>query len=116
MSETFPPLDDTAFITPDKQVAQLRIPPHSIESESSVLGGLLLDNNAWDRVGDVLAEDNFYRHEHKLIFTAISSMINAEKSGALPAPAPIPARLASIRSQPSSTATSELATPRLRLW
>ncbi len=79
MSETFPPLDDTAFITPDKQVAQLRIPPHSIESESSVLGGLLLDNNAWDRVGDVLAEDNFYRHEHKLIFTAISSMINAGK-------------------------------------
>ncbi|MCS4295325.1 MAG: replicative DNA helicase [Comamonas sp.] len=79
MSETFPPLDDTAFITPDKQVAQLRIPPHSIESESSVLGGLLLDNNAWDRVGDVLAEDNFYRHEHKLIFAAMASMINAGK-------------------------------------
>ncbi|MDR2331003.1 MAG: replicative DNA helicase, partial [Comamonas sp.] len=79
MSETFPPLDDAAFITPDKQVAQLRIPPHSIESESSVLGGLLLDNNAWDRVGDVLAEDNFYRHEHKLIFAAMASMINAGK-------------------------------------
>lgn len=79
MSETFPPLDDAAFITPDKQVAQLRIPPHSIESESSVLGGLLLDNNAWDRVGDVLTEDNFYRHEHKLIFAAMASMINAGK-------------------------------------
>ena len=79
MSETFPPLDDTAVITPDKQGAQLRIPPHSIESESSVLGGLLLDNNAWDRVGDVLAEDNFYRHEHKLIFAAMASMINAGK-------------------------------------
>ncbi|MEG0923177.1 MAG: replicative DNA helicase [Comamonas sp.] len=79
MSETFAPLDDAAFITPDKQVAQLRIPPHSIESESSVLGGLLLDNNAWDRVGDVLSEDNFYRHEHKLIFAAIASMINAGK-------------------------------------
>ena len=79
MSETFPPLDDAAFITPDKQVAQLRIPPHSIESESSVLGGLLLDNNAWDRVGDVLSEDNFYRHEHKLIFAAMASMINAGK-------------------------------------
>ena len=79
MSETFAPLDDAAFITPDKQVAQLRIPPHSIESESSVLGGLLLDNNAWDRVGDVLSEDNFYRHEHKLIFAAIASMVNAGK-------------------------------------
>ena len=32
----------------DRQVAQLRIPPHSIEAESSVLGGLLLDNTAWD--------------------------------------------------------------------
>ena len=40
----------------DRQVAQLRIPPHSIESESSVLGGLLLDNSAWDRVGDLLVE------------------------------------------------------------
>ncbi|MGQ2981267.1 MAG: replicative DNA helicase, partial [Polaromonas sp.] len=36
----------------DRQIAQLRIPPHSIEGESSVLGGLLLDNGAWDRVGD----------------------------------------------------------------
>jgi replicative DNA helicase len=50
----------------DRQVAQLRIPPHSIESESSVLGGLLLDNNAWDRVGDVLTEQDFYRYEHRL--------------------------------------------------
>ncbi|MDO4770106.1 MAG: DnaB-like helicase N-terminal domain-containing protein, partial [Brachymonas sp.] len=38
----------------DPQLAQLRVPPHSIESESSVLGGLLLDNNAWDRVADLL--------------------------------------------------------------
>ena len=36
----------------DPQVAQLRVPPHSIEAESSVLGGLLLDNGAWDRVGE----------------------------------------------------------------
>ena len=40
----------------DRQIAQLRIPPHSIEGESSVLGGLLLDNTAWDRVGDILLE------------------------------------------------------------
>ena len=63
----------------DRQVAQLRIPPHSIESESSVLGGLLLDNAAWDRVGDLLAEGDFYRYEHKLVFSAVGSLINASK-------------------------------------
>ncbi|GAB4397873.1 MAG: replicative DNA helicase [Rhodoferax sp.] len=62
---------------PDRQVAQLRIPPHSIEAESSVLGGLLLDNAAWDRVSDVVGEDDFYRHEHRLVFGALSSLINA---------------------------------------
>jgi replicative DNA helicase len=63
----------------DRQVAQLRVPPHSIEAESSVLGGLLLDNGAWDRVGDLLAEGDFYRHEHKLIFTSMEQLINASK-------------------------------------
>ncbi|XAH25104.1 replicative DNA helicase [Xylophilus sp. GW821-FHT01B05] len=63
----------------DHEVAQLRVPPHSIEAESSVLGGLLLDNGAWDRVGDLLKEDNFYRFEHQLIFTAISVLINGSK-------------------------------------
>jgi len=63
----------------DRQVAQLRVPPHSIEAESSVLGGLLLDNGAWDRVGDLLVEGDFYRHEHKLIFSSMGSLINASK-------------------------------------
>lgn len=43
----------------DRQVAQLRIPPHSVEAESSVLGGLLLDNGAWDRVADLLTDGDF---------------------------------------------------------
>ncbi len=64
---------------PDRQIAQLRIPPHSIEAESSVLGGILLDNGAWDRVGDLLADGDFYRFEHRLIFGAISSLVNASK-------------------------------------
>ncbi|MDO8450620.1 MAG: replicative DNA helicase [Rhodoferax sp.] len=63
----------------DRQVAQLRIPPHSIEAESSVLGGLLLDNGAWDRVGDLLAEGDFYRYEHRMVFSAIGALINASK-------------------------------------
>ena len=63
----------------DRQVAQLRIPPHSIEAESSVLGGLLLDNGAWDRVGDLLKEGDFYRYEHRMVFTAIGILINGSK-------------------------------------
>ena len=47
MSAVLSAVDDYSH---DRQVAQLRIPPHSIEAESSVLGGLLLDNGAWDRV------------------------------------------------------------------
>jgi len=63
----------------DRQVAQLRIPPHSIEAESSVLGGLLLDNQAWDRVGDLLTDGDFYRYEHKLIYASIGGLINGSR-------------------------------------
>ena len=63
----------------DRQVAQLRIPPHSTEAESSVLGGLLLDNGAWDRVGDLLTETDFYRFEHRMVFGAIGALVNAGK-------------------------------------
>ena len=63
----------------DRQVAQLRIPPHSIEAESSVLGSLLLDNAAWDRVSDVISENDFYRFEHRQVFAALSLLINAGK-------------------------------------
>ena len=63
----------------DKQVAQLRIPPHSQEAESSVLGGLLLDNNSWDKVADLLVEADFYRYEHRLVFASITSLVNANR-------------------------------------
>ncbi len=81
MSTAFPPgyadLSDDAPL--DRQVAQLRIPPHSLEAESSVLGGLLLDNNAWDRVGDVLIDSDFYRYEHRLVYAAVGRLINESK-------------------------------------
>lgn len=63
----------------DKQVALLRIPPHSHEAESSVLGGLLLDNNSWDKVADLLVEADFYRYEHRLVFASIYSLVNASR-------------------------------------
>jgi replicative DNA helicase len=77
MSAVLTPLDDE--FSRDHQVAQLRIPPHSIEAESSVLGGLLLDNGAWDRVGDLLVDSDFYRYEHRLIYAAIGGLVNATK-------------------------------------
>jgi replicative DNA helicase len=64
---------------PDDEVARLRMPPHSVEAEQSVLGGLLLDNLAWDRAADLLTESDFYRHEHRLIFSAIAGLVNASK-------------------------------------
>jgi len=63
----------------ESAVAGLRVPPHSIEGEQSVLGGLLLDNAAWDRAGDLLADSDFYRYEHRLIYAAISSLVAASK-------------------------------------
>jgi replicative DNA helicase len=63
----------------DQAIAQLRIPPHSVEAESSVLGGLLLEGSAWDRVGDFLADSDFYRHEHKLIFSSIRDLARGGK-------------------------------------
>ena len=81
MSSVFPPAyaDLGDDLPTDRQVAQLRIPPHSLEAESSVLGGLLLDNNAWDRVGDVLIDSDFYRYEHRLVYAAIGKLINETK-------------------------------------
>jgi replicative DNA helicase len=77
MSAVFNPANDD--FGADPMMAQLRVPPNSIEAESSVLGGLLLDNGAWDRVGDLLIDGDFYRHEHRLIYAAVGSLINESK-------------------------------------
>ena len=63
----------------DQQIAQLRIPPHSMEAESSVLGGLLLDNKSWEQVADLLSEGVFYRYEHRQVYLAIQALINASR-------------------------------------
>jgi replicative DNA helicase len=53
----------------------LRLPPHSIEAEQSLLGGLMLDSSAWDQVGDRVSADDFYRQDHRLIFDAAAGLI-----------------------------------------
>ncbi len=79
MSAVFSVSEENYLSSNDKQVAQLRIPPHSQEAESSVLGGLLLDNNSWDKVADFLVEADFYRYEHRLVFASISSLVNVSR-------------------------------------
>ncbi|AWM79349.1 replicative DNA helicase [Gammaproteobacteria bacterium ESL0073] len=58
----------------DLETAALKVPPHSIEAEQAVLGGVMLDNNTWERVEDVLTDNDFYRHDHRLIFRAINKL------------------------------------------
>src|SRR5438105_7612070 len=59
----------------DLQLESLKLPPHSVEAEQSVLGGLLLDNEAADKVGDVLAADDFYTEAHRLLYRHITQLI-----------------------------------------
>ena len=55
----------------------LRLPPHSVEAEQAVLGGLMLDATAWDGVADLIQSQDFYRRDHQLIFEAIAGLVDA---------------------------------------
>lgn len=63
----------------DTEIEQLKIPPNSLEAEQSVIGGLLLENEALDKIADLLAPDDFYRHDHKVIYQHISKLIERNK-------------------------------------
>jgi replicative DNA helicase len=63
----------------DASIAALKTPPHSVEAEQSLLGALLIDNVAWDKVADVVREEDFYRYDHRLIYQATATLINATK-------------------------------------
>jgi replicative DNA helicase len=56
-------------------LANLKIPPHSIDAEQAVLGGLMLDNAAWDQVADRLSESDFYRPDHRIIFRVMADLV-----------------------------------------
>ncbi len=66
-------------IPPDQQLDYLRVPPHSIEAEQSVLGGLLLDNAAFEKLTDLVNEHDFYRHDHRLIWQHIARLVNLSR-------------------------------------
>ena len=69
MQETASP-----YQTSDRPLDSLKIPPHSIEAEQSVLGGLILANDAWDQVAEIVTEEDFYRGDHRIIFKAIAAI------------------------------------------
>lgn len=63
----------------DEELDSLKTPPHSVEAEQSVIGGLLLENDALDTVADILAATDFYRSDHRIIFEHVTKLINAAK-------------------------------------
>lgn len=71
MSKFTPPVD--------KELAAIKLPPHSVEAEQSILGGLLLENNAWDKIADVISRQDFYRHDHKLIYQSVTKLLEQGK-------------------------------------
>jgi len=70
-------MSSSEFYVRDRAVESLKIPPHSIQAEQSVLGGLMLDNERWDTVADKVSEVDFYRKDHRFIFQVIADL--AEK-------------------------------------
>jgi replicative DNA helicase len=72
MSEVVYPEESPFY--PQLDADSLKVPPHSIQGEQSVLGGLMLDNATWDQVADMLVKGDFYRKEHRLIFGSITAL------------------------------------------
>src|SRR5258706_7605172 len=69
----------SAPATPQENVFQFRTPPHSIEAEQSMLGALLLDNQAFDRVADLIVGEDFYRDDHRRIWRHIAKLIEVNR-------------------------------------
>ncbi|MBO7555606.1 MAG: replicative DNA helicase, partial [Neisseriaceae bacterium] len=63
----------------DNALSSAILPPHSIEAEQSVLGGLLIDNNSWEKIADLLSANDFYRREHRIIYQSIAKLIESAR-------------------------------------
>src|SRR5512132_446158 len=63
----------------DPQLLALKVPPHSVEAEQSLLGGLLLDNQAFDRIADLVIAEDFYRDDHRRIYRHLAKLIEHGK-------------------------------------
>ena len=63
----------------DPQLLALKVPPHSVEAEQSLLGGLLLDNQAFDKIADLVSAEDFYRDDHRRLYRHLSKLIGEGK-------------------------------------
>lgn len=63
----------------DKNIEKLKVPPHSIEAEQSVLGSMLIDPESWDKVAELVTETDFYNRSHQIIFRAIVRLLNTNQ-------------------------------------
>jgi replicative DNA helicase len=73
------PVNPAARGEADPQLLALKVPPHSVEAEQSLLGGLLLDNQAFDRIADMVSAEDFYRDDHRRIYRHVTKLIEAGK-------------------------------------
>ena len=69
----------TAIKPRSYDASAVKVPPHSVEAEQSVLGALMLDNRSWDQVADRLRDSDFYRQEHRLLFRAMAQLVQQSK-------------------------------------
>ena len=67
------------YITQAPAPVNLKVPPHSIEAEQSVLGGLMLNNDAWFELVEIVGANDFYRTQHQLIFEAMMQLANEDQ-------------------------------------
>ncbi|MBP6563914.1 MAG: replicative DNA helicase [Neisseriaceae bacterium] len=72
-------MDDSDLMVEGSDDLGLRVPPNSLEAEQSVLGGLLLDNSAWERIAGIANQHDFYRQEHRIIFNAIERLLEQSR-------------------------------------
>lgn len=87
----------------------LRIPPNSLEAEQAVLGGLLLNNDAWDDVAERVGVKDFYRKEHRQIFEVIGQLVEEEKPSDLVTVSQALTHLGQLEETGGMTYLSELA-------
>lgn len=77
MSESFEPRSPENPASQQNKLTTLKVPPHSVEAEQAVLGGLMVDNTEWDNIADVLMPEDFYRAEHQLIYQVMMTQSEA---------------------------------------
>lgn len=77
MSESSEPRSPANPVSQQNNLTTLKVPPHSVEAEQAVLGGLMVDNTEWDNIADVLMAEDFYRAEHQLIYQVMMTQSEA---------------------------------------